>query len=103
MKFVDSGGRESQNFALIEYVKPELDSAEEVTALSATEDPTFPGTKTNFTVDSVEQELELAANGSVLHTSGEYQFNGNPYTLSKVGSLRLESTLRARSFFPTQT
>jgi len=100
MKFVDSGGRESQNFALIEYVKPELDSAEEVAALSATEDPTFPGTKTNLSVDSVEQELELAANGSVLHTSGEYQFNGNPYTLSKVGSLRLESTLRARSFFP---
>ena len=100
MKFIDSGGRESQNFALIEYVKPELDSAEEVTALSATEDPTFPGTKTNLSVDSVEQELELAANGSVLHTSGEYQFNGNPYTLSKVGSLRLESTLRARSFFP---
>ena len=100
MKFIDSGGRESQNFALIEYVKPELDSAEEVTALSATEDPTFPGTKTNLSVDSVEQELELAVNGSVLHTSGEYQFNGNPYTLSKVGSLRLESTLRARSFFP---
>ena len=100
MKFIDSGGRESQNFALIEYVKPELESTEEVSALSATEDPTFPGTKTNLTVDSVEQELELAANGSVLHTSGVYEFNGNPFTLSKVGSLRLESTLRARSFFP---
>ena len=100
MKFIDSGGRESQNFALIEYVKPELESTEEVSALSATEDPTFPGTKTNLTVDSVEQELELAANGAVLHTSGVYEFNGNPYTLSKVGSLRLESTLRARSFFP---
>lgn len=100
MKFVDSGGRESQNFALIEYVKPELESAEEVSALSATEDPTFPGTKTNLTVDSADQELEMAANGSVLHTTGEYQFNGNPYTLSKVGSLRLESTLRARAFFP---
>ena len=100
MKFVDSGGRESQNFALIEYVKPELDSAEEVTALSATEDPTFPGTKTNLSVDSADQELELAANGAVLHTTGEYQFNGNPYTLSKVGSLRLESTLRVRSYFP---
>ena len=48
MKFIDSGGRESQNFALIEYVKPELESAEEVSALSATEDPTFPGTKTNL-------------------------------------------------------
>jgi len=100
MKFVDSGGRESQNFALIEYVKPELDSAEEVTALSATEDPTFPGTKTNLSVDSADQELEMAANGAVLHTTGEYQFNGNPYTLSKVGSLRLESTLRVRSYFP---
>ena len=100
MKFIDSGGRESQNFALIEYVKPELESTEEVSSLSATEDPTFPGNKTNLTVDGVEQELELAANGAVLHTSGVYEFNGNPYTLSKVGSLRLESTLRARSFFP---
>ena len=100
MKFVDSGGRESQNFALIEYVKPELESAEEVSALSATEDPTFPGTKTNLSVDSTDQELEMAANGAVLHTTGEYQFNGNPYTLSKVGSLRLESTLRVRSYFP---
>ena len=100
MKFVDSGGRESQNFALIEYVKPELESAEEVSALSATEDPTFSGTKTNLSVDSTDQELEMAANGAVLHTTGEYQFNGNPYTLSKVGSLRLESTLRVRSYFP---
>jgi len=100
MKFVDSGGRESQNFALIEYTKPELESAEEVSSLSATEDPTFSGTKTNLAVDSADQELEMAANGSVLHKTGEYLFNGNPYTLSKVGSLRLESTLRARSFFP---
>jgi len=100
MKFVDSGGRESQNFALIEYVKPELESAEEVSALSATEDPTFPGTKTNLTVDSTDQELEMAANGAVLHTTGEYVFSGNPYTLTHVGSLRLESTLRARSYFP---
>ena len=100
MKFIDSGGRESQNFALIEYVKPELDSTEEVAALSATEDPTFSGTKTNLSVDSTDQELELAANGDVLHTTGEYEFSGNPYTLSKVGSLRLESTLRVRSFFP---
>ena len=100
MKFVDSGGRESQNFALIEYVKPELESAEEVSALSATEDPTFPGTKTNLSVDSSDQELEMAANGAVLHTTGEYEFNGNPYTLTHVGSLRLESTLRSRSYFP---
>jgi len=100
MKFIDSGGRESQNFALIEYTKPELESTEEVSALSATEDPTFPGTKTNLSVDSTDQELEMAANGSVLHTTGEYVFNGNPFTLTHVGSLRLESTLRARSYFP---
>jgi len=100
MKFIDSGGRESQNFALIEYTKPELESTEEVSALSATEDPTFPGTKTNLSVDSADQELEMAANGSVLHTTGEYVFNGNPFTLTHVGSLRLESTLRARSYFP---
>ena len=103
MKFIDSGGRESQNFALIEYTKPELESTEEVSALSATEDPTFPGTKTNLSVDSVDQELEMAANGSVLHTTGEYEFNGNPFTLTHVGSLRLESTLRARSYFPQPT
>ena len=100
MKFIDSGGRESQNFALIEYTKPELESTEEVSALSATEDPTFPGTKTNLSVDSSDEELEMAANGSVLHTTGEYAFNGNPFTLTHVGSLRLESTLRARSYFP---
>jgi hypothetical protein len=100
MKFIDSGGRESDNFALIEYTKPELESAEEVSALSATEDPTFPGNKTNLSVDTSDQELELAANGSVRQVSGEYQFNGNPYTLTHVGSLRLESTLRARSYFP---
>ena len=99
MKFVDSGGRESDNFALIEYAKPELESAEEVSALSATEDPTFPGTKTNLSVDTSDQELELAANGSVREVSGEYQFNGNPYTLTHVGSLRLESTLKGKIVF----
>ena len=100
MKFIDSGGRESDNFALIEYTKPELDSAEEVSALSSTEDPSFPGTKTNLTVDTSDQELELALDGSVRHLSGEYQFSGNPYTLTHVGSLRLESTLKARAYFP---
>ncbi len=100
MKFIDSGGRESANFALIEYTKPELESTEEVSALSSTEDTAFSGTKTNLSVDGVDQELEMAANGSVLHTTGEYAFSGNPYTLTHVGSLRLESTLRARSYFP---
>ena len=36
-----------------------------------------------------------------LHQSGTYVFNGgNTFTLSDVFSLRLNSTLRARSFFP---
>jgi hypothetical protein len=35
-----------------------------------------------------------------VHTTGEYAFNGNPFTLTHVGSLRLEGTLRARSYFP---
>ena len=92
MKFIDSGGRESQNFALIEYTKPELESTEEVSALSATEGPDIPwNDKTNLTVDGVDQELEMAANGSVLHTTGEYEFNGNPYTLTHVGSCDLKA------------
>jgi len=38
---------------------------------------------------------------SELHTSGTYVFNGgNTFTLSDVFSLKLDSTLRARSFFP---
>ncbi len=38
---------------------------------------------------------------SALHQSGTYVFNsGNTFTLSDVFSLSLESTLRARSFFP---
>mgnify|MGYP002621258146 CR=1 FL=1 len=130
-KFVDSGGRESLNAALIEFTKPDLESVEVVGALGSTEDPSFTGTKTNLVVDAVNNELELGETGSelaatgdfdledgnallleddntyllqgdnALHESGTYVFNGgNTFTLSDVFSLRLDSTLRARSFFP---
>ena len=42
----------------------------------------------------------MAANGSVLHTTGEYEFNGNPFTLTLSAVCDLLSTLRARSYFP---
>ena len=130
-KFVDSGGRESLTAALIEFTKADLQSVEVVGALGSTEDPSFTGTKTNLTVDTTNNELELATTGnelqplgdfdledgnallleddsnftlqgdSELHQSGTYVFNsGNTFTLSDVFSLRLDSTLRARSFFP---
>ena len=130
-KFVDSGGRESLTAALIEFTKADLQNVEVVGALGSTEDPSFSGTKTNLTVDTANNELELATTGnelaaigafdledggallleddseyllqgdSELHTSGTYVFNsGNTFTLSDVFSLQLDSTLRARSFFP---
>ena len=130
-KFVDSGGRESLTAALIEFTKADLQNVEIVGALGSTEDPSFSGTKTNLTVDTANNELELATTGnelsgigafdledgnallleddndltlqgdSELHTSGTYVFNsGNTFTLSDVFSLQLDSTLRARSFFP---
>ena len=130
-KFVDSGGRESLTAQLVEFTKPDLLSVEVVGALSSTEDTAFTGTKTNLTVDTVNNELELATTGnelqpigdfdledgnallleddsnftlqgdSELHQSGTYVFNGgNTLTLSDVFNLRLDSTLRARAFFP---
>ena len=127
-KFVDSGGRESLNEARIEFTKPDLQNVQVVGALGSTEQPSFAGTKTNLTVDTVNNELELAPTGqdlegvgdydledgnallledgsslrqegdAQLHTSGTYRFN--TFTLSDIFSLRLNSTLRARSFFP---
>tara|TARA_R100001460_G_scaffold9873_3_gene23466 strand:+ start:2943 stop:6284 length:3342 start_codon:yes stop_codon:yes gene_type:complete len=130
-KFVDSGGRESLNAALIEFTKPDLESVEVVGALGSVEDPSFTGTKTNLVVDTANNELELGETGSelaaigdfdledgngllledgnayqlqgenALHQSGTYVLNGgNTFTLSDVFSLRLDSTLRSRSFFP---
>ena len=48
-----------------------------------------------------DDETYLLQGDSELHTSGTYVFNGgNTFTLSDVFSLRLNSTLRARSLFP---
>ena len=50
----------------------------------------------------LEDSSEYVLQGdSKLHTSGTYVFNnGNTFSLSDVFSLKLDSTLRARSFFP---
>jgi predicted phage tail protein len=48
-----------------------------------------------------DDEAYLLQGDSELHQSGTYVFNsGNTFTLSDVFSLSLNSTLRARSFFP---
>ena len=127
-KFVDSGDRQSKNAALIEFTKPDLDDLQNVD--TQTEDPDFPGTKTNLTVDTLNGELELAQSGaetasagnlvyedgdkillenddtlvqqgdSKFYKSGTYLFENNPITLSDVFSISLESTLRARAYYP---
>ncbi len=95
-KFVDSGGRTSVNAAYVEFQKPDLGNLYNIN--TQTEQNTFTGNKTNLTVTS--GELLLAANGSVLHTTGTYLFANNPIDLSHVFSISLESKLKVRSFFP---
>ena len=102
MKFVDAGGVESVGYAGIEFTMPDLDDMENLPIHQ--EDNSFSGTKTNLTVTS--GELLMAADGgssggnATLHTSGTYLFQSNPYDLGDIFSIRLDSTLRARSFFP---
>jgi len=102
MKFVDAGGVESVGYAGVEFTMPDLDDMENLPA--QTEDSSFPGTKTNLTVSS--GELLMAADGgssggnATLQTSGTYLFQNNPIDLGDIFSIRLDSTLRARSFFP---
>ena len=132
IKFVDSGGRESIDAAYIEFTKADLDNVENVS--TQTEDPSFPGTKTNLVVDSSTNELELDFSGTetasvgamlaeddtlilmeddtdgtsllglegnkAILTSGTYFFQNNPITFSDVFSVKLDSTLRARAFYP---
>nr|BAR26497.1 Phage-related protein, tail component (COG4733) [uncultured Mediterranean phage uvMED]BAR26518.1 Phage-related protein, tail component (COG4733) [uncultured Mediterranean phage uvMED] len=95
-KFVDSGGRTSVNAAYVEFQKPDLGNLYNIN--TQTEQNNFTGNKTNLTVTS--GELLLAANGSVLHTTGTYLFANNPIDLSDVFSISLESKLKVRSFFP---
>jgi len=128
-KFVDSGGRQSINAALIEFTKPDLGNV--VNVNTQTEHPTFAGTKTNLVVDTDLNELQLAGDGGEtpsvgsflleddfslllledgdkiilqgnpsLYTSGTYLFNNNPITFSDVFSVSLESKIKVRGFFP---
>ena len=102
MKFVDAGRNESVGYQSVEFTMPDLDDMEELPLQQ--EDSNFPGTKTNLTVAS--GELLMAADGgssggnATLHTSGTYLFQNNPIDLGDVFSVRLDTTLRARSFFP---
>ena len=166
-KFVDSGGRESIDAALIEFTKPDLEDL--VNVDSQQDDPDFLGTKTNLVVDTDLGELGLGSDGgqtasagdflaedgtyilcedgtssrnplgiitaedssellfesgidtflqegeeeptaidgklvlegdATLNTSGTYYLENNPITLSDVFSIKLDSTLRARAFYP---
>ena len=102
MKFVDAGGNESVGYSLVEFTMPDLDDMELLPLQQ--EDGGFAGSKTNLTVTS--GELLLAADGgssggnATLETSGTYLFQNNPIDLGDVFSIRLDTTLRARSFFP---
>ena len=103
-KFVDSGGRESIEARLVEFTKPDLDNMQTIN--TQTEHGTFPGTKTQLAVDSGTNELRMAADGgtsggnATFHTSGTYLFQNNPIDLGDVYSVRLNSTLKVRSYFP---
>ena len=102
MKFVDATGNESVGYAGVEFTMPDLDDMELLTLQQ--EDSGFAGSKTNLTVAS--GELLMAADGgssggnATLETSGTYLFQNNPIDLGDVFSIRLDTTLRARSFFP---
>tara|TARA_R100000152_G_C6781977_1_gene217853 strand:+ start:5139 stop:8384 length:3246 start_codon:yes stop_codon:yes gene_type:complete len=102
MKFVDATGNESVGYAGVEFTMPDLDDMKLLTLQQ--EDGGFAGTKTNLTVDS--GELLMATDGgssggnATLNTSGTYLFQNNPIDLGDVFSIRLDTTLRARSFFP---
>ena len=50
--------------------------------------------------DTDSTSLIVQEGNDVLETSGEYFFQNNPITLSDVFSVQLESTLRARAFYP---
>ena len=102
IKFVDATGIESVGYALSEFTKPDLSDLQKLTLQQ--EDSGFTGNKTNLTVTS--SELLMAADGgssggnATLHTSGTYKFANNPIDLGGVFSVQLDTTLRARSFFP---
>ena len=97
-KFVDASGVESLSAALSEFVEPDLDNIETISTL--TEHPSFAGTKSNLTVNTGLNELELSSAGSgTYETSGTYTLGA--ITLSDIFSVSLKSTLKVRSYFPS--
>ena len=95
-KFVDSGGRASVDAAYVEFTKPDLENLHNIN--TQTEHTNFTGNNTNLTVNA--GELLLDANGSVLHTTGEYFFANNPIILANIFSIQLQSLIKVRAFFP---
>ena len=83
-KFVDSGGRQSINAALIEYTRPNL--ADLVNVDSQQDDPTFPGTKTNLVVDDDLQELQLAQTATQSASAGDFELEDGFYLLAEDGT-----------------
>jgi predicted phage tail protein len=133
IKFVDSGGRESLDAAYIEFTKADLDNVENVssqtedpsfagTKTNLVVDTTQneleldfePGVETASVGDMLAEDdsLILMEDGTDLlglegndgfYTSGTYEFQNNPITFSDVFSVKLDSTLRARAFYPYGT
>ena len=128
-KFVDSGGRQSLTATLIEFTKPDLENLENIntqtehTAFSGTktqcavnaslgelqmaEDGGSTGSEGKLFAEDGNAILmengtdSLAQEGqSTFHTSATYEFNNNPITLSDVFSVKLDSQLLTRSFYP---
>ena len=103
-KFIDSSGVESIGASLVEFTKPDLENL--VAVNTQTENGTFPGAKTQLAVDSGTNELRMAPDGgtsggnATFHTSGTYLFQNNPIDLGGVYSVRLNSTVKVRGYFP---
>ena len=131
IKFVDSGGRQSLNAALIEFDKPDLQNLERI---STTTDHTgFTGSKHNVELNTGVSEVQLSESGEqaagsgfflletgdkllletgsgnefilegdlVYYTSGTYGLSANPVIYSDVFSVSLDATVKARSFIPS--
>ena len=83
---------------VVDAVTNELELGETGSELAATGDFDLEDGNSLLLEDGSTYQLQ---GDNALHQSGTYVFNGgNTFTLSDVFSLRLDSTLRARSFFP---
>ena len=129
IKFLDSGGRESVNAVYVEFTKADLDNVQNVgtqtehSTFPGTKDQLVVDSELgelelDFSGEETESEGEIVGEddssitdeggtdviaqqgNDAFFTSGEYYFQNNPITLSDVFSIKLDSTLRARAFFP---